>query len=83
MEDKFKDLFSNIGNFSLPDMNSIIPDKSMFDPNRKKYHSPEEILEEDEEEFERPDFSEWKCKICNEPIEDGYFWYRVLLRIKY
>jgi len=25
--------------------------------------------------IERPDFSEWKCKICDEPIEDGYFWY--------
>ena len=75
--DKLKDLFGNIGKFTVTNIEplNITPAYEMLDPNRKEYHSPEEILEEDSDEFERPDFSSWKCKICEESIEDGYFWY--------
>lgn len=77
--DKLKDLFGNIGEFKVPEIKSlnITPAYEMLDSNRKKYHSPEEILDEDSDEFERPDFSSWKCKICEESIEDGYFWYYI------
>lgn len=75
--DKLKDLFGNIGKFTVPNIEplNMTPAYEMLDPNRKEYHSPEEILDEDSDEFERPDFSSWKCKICEESIEDGYFWY--------
>ena len=33
------------------------------------------IIEEDKDDYKRPDFSEWKCKICNDLIEEGYSWY--------
>ncbi|MDP3058045.1 MAG: hypothetical protein Q8N36_01080 [bacterium] len=73
--DKFKNILGNLGQFVIPNINPITPDYNMLDPNRTEYHSPEEILDEDSAEFERPDFSHWKCKICGEPIEKGYFWY--------
>lgn len=71
--DKYKNLADIIGN--LPKNEPIIPNTyDMFNPNRKEYHSPK-ILDEGKEEFERPDFSEWRCVVCNNTIEDGYFWY--------
>lgn len=74
--DKFKGILDGLGKIKInvPKIEPIIPN-NMLDPTRKEYHSPEEILEEDEDEFERPDFSEWKCKICGKFIEEGYFWY--------
>ncbi len=75
-DNNFKDLFSNLGKMNIPKIESIVPKSyEMFNPNRKEYHSPEEILEEDKEEFERPDFSEWTCKTCNDSIGESYFWY--------
>lgn len=75
--DKLKDLFGNIGKFTVPNIEplNITLAYEMLDPNRKEYHSPEEILDKDIDEFERPDFSNWQCEICGEPIEEGYFWY--------
>lgn len=75
--DKLKNLFGNIGKLAVPRIEplNITPAYEMLNPNRKEYHSPEEILDEDSDEFERPEFSNWKCKICEELIEDGYFWY--------
>ena len=76
--DNFKNILGKIGNlgeFTLPKIETMIPSYEMLDPNRKKYHSPEDILDEDCDDFERPDFSNWQCEICGEPIEEGYFWY--------
>ena len=75
MDDKFKNLLGEFGKFTLPKIEPVIPAYEILDPNRKKYHSPEEILDEDSDEFDRPDFSNWECKICGEQIEEGYFWY--------
>jgi len=75
MDDKFKNLLGGLGKFTIPNIEPVTPTYEMLDPNRKKYHSPEEILDEDSDEFDRPDFSNWECKICGEQIEEGYFWY--------
>ena len=63
----------NIPKFDPPE--SLPYDYKMLDPDRKEYHPPEEIINESVDEFERPDFSSWKCEICGNVIEEGYFWY--------
>lgn len=68
--DKLSNWFPKIEPPSIPTM-----DYNVFDPNRKEYHPPEEIINESANEFERPDFSSWKCEICGNVIEEGYFWY--------
>lgn len=73
--DKLKNLLGGLCQFAIPKIKPVMPSYDAFNPNRKEYHSPEEILGEDSDEFERPDFSNWKCKLCEEPIEEGYFWY--------
>jgi hypothetical protein len=74
--DNLKDFLGGIGEINIPKLETITSNTyAMFDPNRKKYHSPEEIIEEDKDDYKRPDFSEWKCKICNDLIEEGYSWY--------
>lgn len=75
MDEKFKNLLGSLGECSLPKIEPVMPAYEMLDPNRKEYHSPEEILDKDRDEYERPDFSECKCNICGESIEEGYFWY--------
>jgi hypothetical protein len=76
---KLKDLLGlgGLEGFSIPKIKPVTPSFEAFNPNRKEYHSPEEILDEDNDEFERPDFSNWTCNICGESIEDGYFWYYI------
>lgn len=59
----------------LPGVEPAIPTYEIFDLTSRKYHSPEDILDEDSGEFEHPEFSNWQCRICEEPIEEGYFWY--------
>lgn len=49
--DKLKDILGSVGKIDVPDMRTVLPDTSMFDPNRKEYHSPEEILEEDKDDL--------------------------------
>lgn len=71
----FKNILGNLGGFSLGKMEPVIPSYKMVDPNKKEYHSPKEILDEDSYEYDRPDFKDWKCNVCGELIEEGYFWY--------
>lgn len=75
--DKIKKLLGGIGQFALPKIEPLIHSYEKFNPHRKEYRSPGEILDEDEEEFERPDFSNWQCKKCAKPIKDGNFWYYI------
>lgn len=47
MDDKFKKLLGGLGQFAIPKIEPVMPAYEMLDPNRKKYHSPAEILDED------------------------------------
>lgn len=41
----------------------------------KRKISLEEILDEESDDEEFPDFSDWKCKTCGEAVDENYSWY--------
>lgn len=73
--DEIKNSFNNTYGLLMPKIDTGDILFGDFNLDRDKYHSPEEIIDEDKGEFERPDFSNWTCKVCEKLIEGSYFWY--------